>query len=224
MTWLPDRLQGLACRVLLPRAYDPQRRRHPLVVFLHGSGERGDDDGAQLRNGITAFEHDPLAGFDAIVIAPQASREMTFGGCWYGGESDTQSAVVALTRELAGRASVDAARVYLVGFSMGAIGGWHIVADERNAGLFAAAVLIAGDVDVDATVASRAAARVPIWAVHGERDELVTNANIRVLDARAALPALRYTELRGEGHDVCRQTFAHLPLWQWLFAARARTA
>ena len=215
--WQHDHMHGLPCRVLLPEPYHPARR-HPLVVWLHGSGERGGDNESQLRNGVTAFERD-LARFHAIVVAPQAPEGDTFGGSWYGGESATQRAVVALTRELAGRASVDAQRVYLVGFSMGAIGGWDLLA--RHAGLFAAAVLMAGDLDIDAVVSSPAAS-LPIWAIHGERDELVSNANIRALEARA-LPALRYTELAGTGHDVWQQSFAHAPLWHWLFST-ARTA
>lgn len=212
--WQHDRLHGLPCRVLLPEPYDP-RRRHPLVISLHGSGERGVDNEAQLRNGLTAFEHE-LARFGAIVVAPQAPKDATFGGSWYGGESATQRAVVALTRELAARGSVDAARVYLVGFSMGAIGAWDILA--RHADLFAAAVVIAGDLDVDAVLASPAAS-LPVWAIHGERDPLVSNENIRRLDARG-LQSLRYTELAGAGHDVWRQAFAHVPLWEWLFAIR----
>ena len=207
--WHHDRLHGLPCRVLLPEPYDP-RRRHPLVISLHGSGERGGDNEAQLGTGVTAFEH---GHFDAIVVAPQAPTDDTFGGSWYGGESETQRAVVAMTRELAGRASVDPDRVYLVGFSMGAIGAWDILA--RHPGLFAAAVVIAGDLDVD-RVASSPAASVPIWAVHGERDELVSNHAIRTLYARN-VPTLRYTELAGAGHDVWRQAFAHAPLWDWLF-------
>ena len=212
--WQDDRLHGLPCRVLLPQPYDP-RRRHPLVVSLHGSGERGTDNEAQLNTGVTAFEHD-LERFGAIVVAPQAPRHDTFGGSWYGGESATQRAVVALTRDLTGRGSVDADRVYLVGFSMGAIGAWDILA--RQPSLFAAAIVIAGDLDVD-TVVGSAAASLPIWAIHGERDELVSNRNIRSLDARK-LPTLRYTELAGAGHDVWRQSFAHPPLWEWLFSVK----
>jgi predicted peptidase len=199
--WQHDRMHGLPCRVLLPEPYDP-RRRHPLVIWLHGSGERGDDNEAQLRNGITALENS-----GAIIVAPQAPKRDTFGGSWYGGESETQRAVVAMTRELAGRASVDAQRVYLVGFSMGAIGAFDIVV--RHPDLFAAAVMMAGDLDVAAF-----ATTVPIWAIHGERDELVSNKNVRALDARGGI---RYTELAGAGHDVWRQSFAHAPLWQWLF-------
>jgi predicted peptidase len=199
--WHRETMHGLPCRVLLPEPYDP-RRRHPLVIWLHGSGERGDDNEAQLRNGVTALENS-----GAIIVAPQAPKHDTFGGSWYGGESETQRAVVAMTRELAGRASVDARRVYLVGFSMGAIGAFDIVV--RHPDLFAAAVMMAGDLDVDAFVTT-----VPIWAIHGERDELVSNKNVRALDARGGI---RYTELAGAGHDVWRQSFAHAPLWQWLF-------
>lgn len=210
--WLRDHLHGLPVRVLLPDGYDPQRR-HPLVISLHGSGERGTDNDKQLKNGLAQFEVDPLRRFGAVVVAPQAPRTDTFGGSWYGGESESQRAVVALTRELAGRGSIDKDRVYVVGFSMGAIGLWDIVV--RHDDVFAAAVAIAGDLDVDAG----ATTTLPIWAVHGEHDPLVKNDNIRALDARGRAN-LRYTELRGAGHDVWHQAFSHAPLWEWVFAQR----
>ena len=119
--WLPDVLQGMPARVLLPEPYEPQRTQYPLVVSLHGSGERGTDNASQLKNGIRVFESTDLRQrHPCIVVAPQCDRDDTFGGSWYGGSSRTQRAVVAMVRELCGRRSVDARRVYLIGFSMGA--------------------------------------------------------------------------------------------------------
>ena len=54
--WLAETIGSLPCRVLLPPSYEPQARRYPLVVSLHGSGERGTDTWAQLRNGLAVFE------------------------------------------------------------------------------------------------------------------------------------------------------------------------
>ena len=222
--WQRETLYGLPCRVLLPEHYDPQHR-HPLVVSLHGSGERGTDNEAQLRNGLAHFEHAPLAHHRAIVVAPQCPKADTFGGSWYGGDSVTQQTVVNLVKELAGRRSVDADRVYAVGFSMGAIGLWDLVV--RHPGVIAAGVAIAGDLDVDAVVAA-AKTLPPMEAVHGELDPLVSNLNIRRLDA--ALHAsveegaveFRYTELRGQGHSIWQQVFTHAPIFDRLFRHRLR--
>jgi predicted peptidase len=213
--WDREEFSGLPCRVLLPVGYDPGLR-YPLVVSLHGSGERGDDNVTQLKNGLAAFEAPALRSFSPIVVAPQAPRGQTFGGAWYGGPSALQSTVVDVVTGLAGRGSVDEDRVYGVGFSMGAIGLWDIVV--RYPGVFAAAVVIAGDVDV---AAASSLGSFPVWAVHGGADPLVKPAHTRALFASQALPAFHYTEVDGVGHDVWRQAFFSQPrLWEWLFAQR----
>ena len=211
--WDHDRLQGLPCRVLLPRGYDPQRR-YPLVLSLHGSGERGDDNVRQLQNGLRAFEEPWLRAHAPIVVAPQIPKGQTFGGSWYGGAAPLQQTVVDIACELAAKQSVDEDRVYGVGFSMGAIGFWDIFV--RFKGVFAAGVVIAGDVDVDA---ARALQGFPLWAVHGADDALVPPDNTRRVDAILTAP-FRYTEVRGAGHGVWSQAFAQPTLWTWLFEQR----
>lgn len=217
--WLKDTLHGLPCRVLLPEGYAPHTTRYPLVVSLHGSGERGTDNAAQLRNGLEAFVRTRTIR-PCIVVAPQLPAGETWGGSWYGGETAGQRTLVALTRELAGRRSVDPRRVYGVGFSMGAIGLWDIL--TRHPTLFAASLLLAGDLDV---AAASALVDFPLWAVHGARDTLVPPHNTRAFAAlaRARGRRARYTEVDDVGHDVWRFAFAHEPLWSWLFA-QARAA
>jgi predicted peptidase len=215
VTWLADTVGGLPCRVLLPTHYEPQARRYPLLVSLHGSGERGTDNWAQLRNGLSIFEqrHD-----ECIVVAPQLPRDQTWGGSWYGGETSGQRTLVAIVQELRARSSVDPQRVYGVGFSMGAIGLWDILV--RSPALFSAAVLIAGDLEPE-----RAATLVsfPLWAIVGGRDELVPPDNnrafARLVEERGGIA--KVTEIATAGHDVWKQAFGHAPLWDWLFAQRA---
>lgn len=216
--WLPDVLQGLPARVLLPEPYEPQHRQYPLVVYLHGSGERGTDNRAQLKNGVRAFEAPRLRErFPCIVVAPQCPPSDTFGGSWYGGATPTQRTVVALVRELCTRRSVDARRVSLIGFSMGAIGLWDLIARHRD--LFACAVPISGDLHVDA---ARDLLSFPLWAFHGETDPLVSNANTRAMAAlmRQLGGLARYTEFPGVGHDAWAPAFARDDLYEWLFAQR----
>ncbi len=218
--WLPDVFQGLPARVLLPEPYEPQRVQYPLVVFLHGSGERGTDNAAQLKNGIRAFEEPSVrAKHPAIVVAPQCDTDDTFGGSWYGGTSRTQRAVVAMVRELVTRRSVDPRRVSLVGFSMGAIGAWDLVLRHRE--LFACAVPIAGDLEPSS---AQDLLHFPLWAFHGEKDELVSNVNVRAMDAlmRRLGGIARYTELPGEGHDIGGKVLARADLQEWLFAQHRR--
>jgi len=216
--WLFDRIEGLPCRVLLPQRYQPAQVQYPLVVFLHGSGERGDDAVSQLKNGARAFEAPALRErFPCIVVAPQCARDDTFGGSWYGGDSRTQQRVVAMVRELCTRRSVDARRVVLMGFSMGAIGLWDCL--TRHPGLFAAGVPISGDLDVER---ARDLRSFPLWAFHGERDELVPNTNTRAMFAMMQQVGglAKYTEFPGVGHDAWKPAFETKELYEWLFAQR----
>lgn len=210
MTWELDHHHGLPYRCLLPPGYDAGRR-YPLVVYLHGSAERGDDTHAHLGNGV-----DTLAGHELIAVAPQCPRGDTFGGSWYGGESATQRKVVALVRALSERRSVDAQRISCIGYSMGAIGLWDLLV--RHPGLFAAAVPIAGDLEPSS---ARALSGFPIWAFHGERDELVSNRAIREVAALLP-PPFRYTELEGVGHDSWRGAFETPELLPWLLRIDSR--
>ena len=86
-----------------------------------------------------------------------------------------------------------------------------------RAGLFTAAVLVAGDLDVEAAAPLTS---FPLWSIHGGRDALVRpdadRAFAALTEARGGVA--RYTELRDAGHDVWREAFAHEPLWDWLFA------
>ena len=215
--WREDTLGGLPCRVLLPVDYRPGAEAYPLVLALHGSGERGRDNASQLKNGVATFEA-RRARHPCVVVAPQLPPDETWGGCWYGGDSAGQRALVAIARELRGRRSIDPRRVYGVGYSMGAIGLWDLLV--RHPGLFSAAVLIAGDLEPE-----RAAPLVsfPLWSVVGGRDTLVppdhTRAFARMVAERGGVA--RVTELASAGHDVWQAAFAHEPLWDWLFAQRA---
>ncbi len=205
--------EGLPYRYLLPAGYDPAHQRYPLVVYLHGSGERGDDGVSQLKNGV-----DTLGNWPVIAVAPQCPRDDTFGGSWYGGQSRTQRKVVSLVRELAGRKSVDAQRICLIGYSMGAIGLWDLI--ERHRDLFCAAVPIAGDLNPES---ARALVDFPVWAFHGERDRLVRNDAIRrvaSLMKQLGSGVFRYSELPGTGHDSWQGAWGNTALLPWLLAQR----
>jgi predicted peptidase len=216
--WEHDALAGLPTRVLLPHGYQPARFVYPLVVFLHGSGERGGDNEAQLRLAVQGFNSPSVrARHPAIVVAPQAPVGSNWGGTWYGGHTAGQAAAIELARTLAARSSVDRERIYLVGISMGAIGGWDLLA--RAPGLFAASLLVCGEPDPDNAAALR---DVPIWSLHGGADDAVRPDADREMARRiAALGGrLRYSELDGVGHAAWDPVFADPAVYDWLFAQR----
>lgn len=216
--WHADELDGRAYRVLLPAHYAPHQHRYPVVFFLHGSGERGDDNQAQLRNGVGVFE---LAAFRAqhpcIVVAPQARPGETFGGTWYPGQHALQDWVGHLADVLAARRSVDAHRLYLVGLSMGAIGAAELLV--RRPGRFAAALLLSGAPDPQWAARLR---QVPLWSFHGSADQVVKPDAVRSFHAalRAVHGIGRYTELTGVGHEAWDLALAQPEVLGWLFAQR----
>lgn len=217
--WEEEVFGDLRYRVLLPHDYSPDRK-YPLVVFLHGSGERGSDNVAQLTKGVGAFNTKHVRGrFPCIVVAPQAPSGGSFGGAWYPGLWTTQDAVAALVRELGGRRTVDVDRMYLAGLSMGAIGGWELLV--RHAGLFAAAVLVCGEPKV---AWAESLVGIPIWAFHGAHDDVVPAEPAKALCAeltRRGSP-VTFTEYPGVGHASWDRAFGESAVYEWLFAQKKR--
>lgn len=206
MSWLEDRLAGLPMRVQLPRDYGG-RRRWPLIVFLHGSGERGDDNRSQLSHGVQHF-----AGLDAIVAAPQCPRDDSWGGTWFPGPSRAQAALLQLVAELRGRRTVDPKRVVLIAASMGAIGGWEILA--KHHGVFDAAALLCGEPDLGWAPLLQGQR---IWSFHGEEDDVVPIDKARALHRLLPAPA-RFTSLPGRGHDLWDPVLSQAELYRWLLS------
>lgn len=208
MHWDADSHEGLPYRYALPPGYDPANRRYPVVIYLHGSGERGIDGHRHLKNGA-----DQLAGHQLIAVAPQCPPDDTWGGSWYGGDSRSQQRVISMVKNLATRRSVDARRISLVGFSMGAIGLWSML--EHHHALFSAAVPIAGDLHWET---ARGLVQFPLWAFHGGDDRVVRpDATRRVAKWMAEQGGrFRYTEFPGVGHDSWKPAFATPGLLEFL--------
>jgi predicted peptidase len=213
--WEADSFEGLPYRFLLPENYTGNVR-YPLVVFLHGSGERGNDNRQQLAKGVGAFASKNVrARFPCIVVAPQAPSGGSFGGAWYPGDTSVQDRVARLTRELAGRRSVDPGRVYLTGLSMGAIGGWEILV--RHPGLFAKAMLVCGEPKVEW---AGDLTDVAVWAFHGSLDDVVPPAPARALceELRRRGSFARWTEYADLAHVSWDRAFGAMEVYEWLFA------
>lgn len=191
----------------------PANRKAPLVLILHGSGERGEDCRAQLATvGTFLVEAAVQVSQPCFVVAPQCPVKLN----WQSeGGLDVTKAVDELLNELINTETIDASRVYLIGYSMGAYGCWHYGASMPDR--FAGCIAVAGGGDPDS------AARIvgtPFWAIHGENDTVVDpKQSQQMVDAvNEAGGDARLTILEGVGHNsfqVVRQTpNAYL---EWLF-------
>jgi predicted esterase/predicted DNA-binding protein (MmcQ/YjbR family) len=220
-------------RVQLPAGYTPDTA-WPVILFLHGSGERGDDGVSQTAVGLGPAARAHPERFPTIIVYPQAPLESRWSG------APARAAMAAL-RQAMTEFRADPDRVYLTGLSMGGNGAWRLA--YEHPGRFAALVPICGwvgaapvlpgaeaavpaeDGDPFEALAERLAP-VPVWIFHGEEDPAVPVEESR--RAAAALEAaggnVRYTELPGVGHNAWDPAYGSASLAEWLFAQRRRPA
>jgi predicted esterase len=221
---------SLPYRLMLPANYDPTKK-YPVVLYLHGMGERGTDNHEQLRNFVWSFSTEKnRQDYPCFVLIPQLNRNsISFLGDERAKSTKMMLAVFSLMKRLESRYSMDTDRRYLMGISSGAWATWEAIV--RYPKMFAAAVPIAGYKrfnEFDAVARKHdidGIKDLPIWAFHGSDDEWIP-----VMYARMTVSMLkngggkpRYTEFKGIGH-ICWNELQHVPEFMpWLFAQRRNT-
>ncbi len=221
---------SLPYRLHVPLDY-LQSKRYPLLLVLHGSGEKGTDNRKQLANGVLAFCDPRLQRKQAaFVIYPQCPESARWVEApWAEGRYDlTQvplsapmSAALELLSALEQEFTIDPARLLVAGLSMGGYGTWDAIV--RYPDRFAGAMPICGGGDPTQAAAAK---RVPVWAFHGARDTVVPVAASRsmVQALRKVGGRVRYTEFAGVGHDAWNKAFADSKALAWLLGQRRRPA
>ncbi len=211
---------------LMPPADVEAGGRYPLVVVFHGAGEIGTDALGHLDRFPKSWARPEVRErFPAFVLAPQMPERSAL----YNGPAETPGrfsrpgpplhTALGLVDSLRQSLPIDDARIYAVGFSMGASTTWNALALRPD--LFAAAVPIAG-VPPAATEAGRVA-RTPLWVVHGTADTANPIGPDRAMIERLrAEPgaAVRFWEVDGLWHAVPPRLLAGTELMEWLFAHR----
>lgn len=219
-----------AYRLLEPESITPGTR-YPLVIFLHGAGERGTDNLNQLQYLPTWMaEKTARKTYPCFVLAPQCRNDEKWADVsWSDLKSTPHSptptvdmmAVIAAIEETMKREPVDPARIYLTGLSMGGYGSWDLAA--RMPERFAAVIPICGGGD-EATAAKIKA--LPIWCFHGDADTAVpverSRTMIEALRVAGAEP--KYSELAGVGHDSWTPAYRDPDVLAWLFAQKKPVA
>lgn len=224
-------VQGAAYKyqVYLPADYS-RSKRWPVVLFLHGAGERGDDGLAQTQVGLGGAIRFHPERFPAVVVMPQCRKETN----WNAPEMVAQAlaALNAAIKEFKG----DANRLYLTGLSMGGYGSFGLAAKDHR---FAAVAPICGGVvrrprpgapveppptgDPYAETA-RGIGKMPIWIFHGAADPTVpvTESRKMVEALKAAGAEPKYTEYPGVGHNSWDRAYAEVEFIKWLFAQKLK--
>lgn len=203
-----------------PTGYDASgEKRWPLLLFLHGSGERGTDVWLVAKHGppklLRGDSSEPAAkqlAENFIVVSPQCPK-----GQWW----DTAT-VLALLDDLAARHRVDARRVYLTGLSMGGYGAWEVGLAQPER--FAAIVPICGGGSSRSVLSAESARRkalrtLGVWAFHGAKDESVPLAESqRMVDflKKVGVEDIQLTVYPEAKHDSWTATYANPELYTWL--------
>ena len=196
------------------------KRNVPVVLFLHGIGQRG--EGGFLPAGSTAgaFARQYLEQIPAVTLFPQCRR----GRFWH--DTEMERMVMAELEQTGSEFSADPKRLYLLGVSMGGYGAWHMAA--QHPGKFAALVSICGGSPMTGgdrfTPVARKIGRTPAWVFHGSEDRVVPVGESRQMVA--ALKSfkgsrVRYSEYEGVGHNVWLNAVAEPGLLPWLLEQRA---
>jgi predicted peptidase len=203
-------------------------RRYPLVLFLHGSGERGDDNRIQVRHGVRPIlDAARRLGEPCFLIAPQCPDER-----WWS-PMDAQfkhlvaarqpnpllDPVLALVDEIMATRPVDPRRFYVTGLSMGGFATWDLLG--RVPDKIAAAIPICGGGDPSLAASFK---HVPIHAFHGEIDpEVPVSATREMIAAlRKAGGEPKVTYFPDEGHVCWPQVYDNIEVIRWLFAQRRK--
>jgi len=221
-TFRSKKYSSLPYRLLIPKQY-LKTRAYPLVLFLHGSDERGTDNMKQLYVGLNIFADEKMMRrYPCFIAAPQCPTGMKWVDVNWKEERHTMhenptpslAMAVELVEELQNEFSIDNKRIYITGYSMGGFGAWEAI--ERRPDLFAAAVPVCGG--GDETRAYRTA-RMPIWAFHGALDQIVKVSRSRnMIDAIVLAGGMpRYTEYPEINHFSWGLAYSDPQVFEWLF-------
>lgn len=211
---------------LLPPLNQEQGRKYPLVLLLHGAGERGEDNYLQLFHVARKFvEPQVRSDYPCFVAVPQCPERMQWVNTpWNLPKHDMPeqiseplAQVMELIDSLTNTLPIDTSRIYLVGISMGGYAVWDTI--QRFPKKFAAATPICGG--GDANMASRLT-QMPIWAFHGAKDTVVpTNRSIDMVEAvNAAGGHAKLTIFPDTYHDSWNKAIDTPELLPWMFAQK----
>lgn len=216
--------------ILFPKNYQGEQQ-YPLVLFLHGAGERGSDNEKQLTNGGDFFLEN-RENYPAIVVFPQCPEDKYWIDLSIRKElrgegdpdfsqsihfpSEVLSVVNELVEDIMSSMSIDHRQVYVMGLSMGSFGTFETLG--RWPHKYAAAVAICGGGNLE--LATNYADNTSLWITHGAKDDVVPPILSRRIYAKLKeLGAdVIYTEFEDANHNAWDPTFAIPELLPWLFS------
>lgn len=232
--WLVQGGDTMPYRILLPENYDSSKK-YPLVFFLHGAGERGNDNEAQLVHGGKLFlKEEVRKNFPAIVIFPQCAQESYWSNVLRsfdstrtikhyflpGGEAtNAMKLLQSLLKFILQGYPIRTEQVYVGGLSMGGMGTFELV--RRCPGIFAAAFPICGGAAVETVTTMD---KISWWIFHGGKDDIVSPLfSARMAQAlQQSKVDVKYTVYPEANHNSWDAAFSEPELFTWLFAQKRK--
>lgn len=194
----------------LPPEYGKSDKAWPLLLFLHGAGESGEDLEMVKKHGPPKIVESKDLPF--IVVSPQSP---TFPRGW------NPEALSALLDEIESKYKVDKDRIYLTGLSMGGFGSWSLAAAHPER--FAAVVPICGGGD---PAMAKKIKDLPIWVFHGGKDRVVplkrSEDMVNALK-EAGAKKVKFTVYPDAGHDSWTETYNNPELYEWLLKQKRKS-
>ncbi len=211
----------LPYNIYYPKTY--QQGNIPVLLWLHGAGERGDDNVSQLIHIVPYLASDIVqTRFPCIIIAPQCPKEDYWAPVkrfeWRiindGKITPAMVGVIELLDHILKDVKIDESRVYIGGLSMGGFGTLDLL--HRRPELFSAAMPMCGGADLGKADKFK---NIPLWIFHGAKDTVVpaelSRELIKVLNEMGSYP--KYTEYPEGGHDIWNDAIREPDLLRWLF-------
>ena len=225
----------LPYRILYPENYD-KNKKYPLLLLLHGAGERGKDNEKQLVHGSKLFiTAENRKNFPAIVVFPQCPEESFWAVTKidrtttpfkiefdYAAEPNWPLAAAnALVKKLSNEEGVDKSRIYISGLSMGGMGTFESV--YRNPDLYAAALPICGGGDVNHY--DKRVGKTAFWVFHGAADAVVNvKLSQEMVEKLKSLKAeVKYSEYPGVNHNSWDNAFAEKDYLNWMLSHKKKS-
>lgn len=193
----------------LPKEYGKADTQWPMIVFLHGAGERGDDLELVKKHGLPKIVEEK-EDFPFVVLSPQCPE-----GNWWEREN-----LIALLDEIVANYDIDEERIYLTGLSMGGFGTWELA--TRYPERFAALAPICGG---GVPLTTRKLVDIPVWVFHGALDETVplkysedmVNA-LKKFDGN-----VKFTVYPEAKHNSWTETYDNPELYEWFLRHKKTT-
>lgn len=216
----------LPYRLLKPQNVDTTKQ-YPVVLFLHGAGERGNDNETQLTYMDKIFGSSNFRQkYPCYVILPQCAENFRWCETDWTLPSHTMPDTISVYLNAANQlldsivdaVNGDTSRLYITGMSMGGFGTWDLI--SRYPQKFAAAVPICGGADLDMACILK---DMPIKTFHGSTDKLVKvtrTRNMTIAIHKCGGNKIDYTELTGKGHLIWNQVYNMPSTFQWMFAQK----